>query len=73
MFTKKQTTFNAPLFLETHILAVGSQWEAEGKWIQYEDKRRPGLQQRGRLFIDWVCLQIYSADTRHPFSSKDQI
>lgn len=39
----------------------------KGKWIQHENKQRPGLQQKGRLFIVWVCLQIYCADTRQLF------
>lgn len=60
--------FNAVLFLDTQVC-----WQSahsrklKGKWIQHENKQRPGLQQKGRLFIVWVCLQIYCADTRQLF------
>lgn len=60
--------FNAVLFLDTQVC-----WQSahsrklKGKWIQHENMQRPGLQQKGRLFIVWVCLQIYCADTRQLF------
>lgn len=62
---------NAVLFLEVRVLALGSQWEAVGKWMQYENKQRTRLQQTGRLFMVRVCLQIYCTDTKCCFFFRE--